>query len=85
MKQLNHAHIDISHNKGYWFKIQMEFLWPISAKMELIPEDGWGLTGWSGYDTMMAEFSSNKYVYAHIHIWDCHLWHHISWASLITP
>ena len=124
MKQLNYAHIDISHNKGKWFKIKMEFLLPISAKMELIcyshpdskvcganmgptwvlsapggphvgpmnlairavipqlrgahpnsgvPEDGWGLTGWSGYDIMMAEFSSNKYVYTHIHIWDCHL------------
>ena len=28
--------IHIFHQKGYWFKIQMEFLWPILAKIELI-------------------------------------------------
>ena len=35
MKQINYARIDIFH-KGYRFKIRMEFLWPILAKIELI-------------------------------------------------
>ena len=29
-------HIDIFHKKGYWFEIQMEFLWQILAQIELI-------------------------------------------------
>ena len=36
MKPINYAHINIFHEKGYWFKIWMEFLWPLLAKIELI-------------------------------------------------
>ena len=36
MKQINHAHINISHKKRYWFKIRMECLRPLLAKIELI-------------------------------------------------
>ena len=28
--------MNIFHQKGYWFKIRMEFLWLILAKIELI-------------------------------------------------
>ena len=33
---MNYVLIDIFHRKGYWFKIPMEFLRPILAKIELI-------------------------------------------------
>ena len=36
MKPINYAHIDTFHKKGYWFKILMEFLQPLLAKIELI-------------------------------------------------
>ena len=36
MKPINYAHINIFHKKGYWFKIWMEFLRPLLAKIELI-------------------------------------------------
>ena len=36
MKPINYAHINIFHKKGYWFKIRMEFLRPLLAKIELI-------------------------------------------------
>ena len=36
MKPSNYAHINISHKKGYWYKIGMEFLRPLLAKIELI-------------------------------------------------
>ena len=36
MKSINYAHIDIFHEKGYWFKISIEFLRPLLAKIELI-------------------------------------------------
>ena len=35
---INNAHIKICHNKGYWFKIRMEFLRPILAKIEPISQ-----------------------------------------------
>ena len=36
IKLINYDRIDIFHQKVYWFKIRMEFLWPILAKIELI-------------------------------------------------
>ena len=36
MKQINYARIDIFHKNGFWFKIRMEFLRPLLAKIELI-------------------------------------------------
>ena len=36
MKLINYAHINIFHKKGYWFKIWMEFLRPLLAKIELV-------------------------------------------------
>ena len=36
MKPINYAHINISHKKGHWFKIWMEFLRPLLAKIEII-------------------------------------------------
>ena len=36
MKLINYDRINIFHQKGYWFKIRMEFLWPILANIELI-------------------------------------------------
>ena len=36
MKQINYAHINIFRKRGYWFKIRMEFLRPLLAKVELI-------------------------------------------------
>ena len=36
LKPIKYAHINISHKKGYWFKIRMEFFWPLLAKVELI-------------------------------------------------
>ena len=36
MKPINYAHINTFHQKGYWFKIWMEFLRPLLAKIELI-------------------------------------------------
>ena len=36
MKPINYAHINIFRKKGYWFKIWIEFLWPLLAKIELI-------------------------------------------------
>ena len=36
MKPIKYAHIDISHKYGYWFKIWMDFLRPLLAKIELI-------------------------------------------------
>ena len=36
MKPIKYAHINISDKKGYWFKIWMEFLRPLLAKIELI-------------------------------------------------
>ena len=36
LKQINCVHIDIFHQKGYRFKIRMEFLQPILVKIELI-------------------------------------------------
>ena len=36
MTQINCAHIDIFQKKGYWFKIRMDFLRPMLAKIELI-------------------------------------------------
>ena len=36
MKPISYAHIDTFHKKGYSFKIWMEFLWPLLAKIELI-------------------------------------------------
>ena len=36
MKPIKYAHINISHKKGYWFKIWMEFLRPLLAKIDLI-------------------------------------------------
>ena len=36
MKPINYAHINTFHKKGYWFKIWMEFLRPLLAKIELI-------------------------------------------------
>ena len=36
MKLINYDRINIFHQKGYWFKIRMEFLWPILAEIELI-------------------------------------------------
>ena len=36
MKPINYAHIDTFDTKGYWFKIWMEFSWPLLAKIELI-------------------------------------------------
>ena len=36
MKPIKYAHINISHKKRYWFKILMEFLRPLLAKIELI-------------------------------------------------
>ena len=36
MKPINYAHINTFHKKGYWFKIWMEFLRPLLAKVELI-------------------------------------------------
>ena len=36
VKMIDYAHIDIFHKKGYWFKIWMDILRPILAKIELI-------------------------------------------------
>ena len=36
MKQINYAHIDIFHKKGYWFKVWIELLRPLLARIELI-------------------------------------------------
>ena len=36
MKPIIYARIDIFHMKGYWFKIWMEFLRPLLAKIALI-------------------------------------------------
>ena len=36
IKQSNYAHIDIFPKKGHWFKILMEFLRPILAKIKSI-------------------------------------------------
>ena len=36
IKLINYDLIDIFNQKGYWFKIRIEFLWPILAKIELI-------------------------------------------------
>ena len=36
MKPINYAHINNFHKKGYWFKIWMQFLRPLLAKIELI-------------------------------------------------
>ena len=36
MKPINYAHINTFHKKGYRFKIWMEFLRPLLAKIELI-------------------------------------------------
>ena len=36
MKPISYAQINISHKKGYWLKISMEFLRPLLAKIELI-------------------------------------------------
>ena len=36
MKQISYAHINTFYKKGYWFKIWMEFLRPLLAKIELI-------------------------------------------------
>ena len=33
---MNYANTDIYYKTGYWFKCQMEFLWPILAEIELI-------------------------------------------------
>ena len=35
-KLINYVRFNICHQKGYWLKIQMEFLRPILAKIELI-------------------------------------------------
>ena len=34
MEQINYAHINAFQKKEYWFKIRMEFLRPILAKIE---------------------------------------------------
>ena len=36
MKPISYAHFNIFHKKGYWFKIWMEFLRQILAKIKLI-------------------------------------------------
>ena len=36
MKPINYTHINTFHKKGHWFKILMEFLRPLLAKIELI-------------------------------------------------
>ena len=36
MKPINYVHINMFHKKGCWFKILMEFLQPLLAKIELI-------------------------------------------------
>ena len=36
MKPISYAHINTFHKKGYWFKIWMEILRPLLAKIELI-------------------------------------------------
>ena len=47
MKQINCAHIIIFHENEYWFKIRMEFLRPILAKMELLCQQP-AMSKWGG-------------------------------------
>ena len=47
IKPINYAHINIFHKKGDSFKIWMEFLWPILAKIELICQQP-AMSQWGG-------------------------------------
>ena len=52
---LFYAHINIFHKKGYCFKIRMEFLRPILAKIELMH---WGMKAWSIYWTRITTIAA---------------------------
>ena len=47
IKPINYAQINIFHKKGYWFKILMDFWWPILAKIDLICQQP-AVSHWGG-------------------------------------
>ena len=83
MKPINYAHINIFHKKGYWFKIWMELLRPLLAKIELIYQQ-LAMPQLSGVEGVASQpWGTARVAGAHEVVW---LWHFVfNWLIFFIP